>query len=459
MKCRKCNQLDLVFHPELFIPCPPPPDELILSHSTPTDLQREDAQRFQLYITGRLYQIDEHMTHLQQIEEAILEEQGRYKRQQQSLQASMCKYRCITAPVRSVPDDVLSLIFFTYVNAEDGHDAMLLAGVSKRWRAICLSSPSLWSRIYICDFGPAKDDFVHQAKAKFNLFSARSGTCTLNVKVDIHIEKNPNLIGFALAGYLSEEEERLRLLVDTIAPSAARWRILVIKCPWKSMLQMQHALAACTLPMLESLVIRVDKGPQELGASDSLEMFATAPRLRRVSLNFINCSPPRPSMRMPWEQLERLDGCFQSVEIFVAILRKSPNLIRCDNIFFRTGSGGSGARAHLPNLRSLRVSFTSMDELQQLLNLLDLPSLLHLYIYFVGANGQLLADAATLFEQSLCQFLDRSACRLQTFVAGHGFLDGNYVVQALSQQVFEAPVGSGASASPASATSILTPPP
>ncbi|KZP04995.1 hypothetical protein FIBSPDRAFT_1054344 [Athelia psychrophila] len=144
---------------------------------------------------------------------------------------------------------------------------------------------------------------------------------------------------------------------------------------------------------------------------------------------------------MPWEQLERLDGCFQSVEIFVAILRKSPNLIRCDNIFFRTGSGGSGARAHLPNLRSLRVSFTSMDELQQLLNLLDLPSLLHLYIYFVGANGQLLADAATLFEQSLCQFLDRSACRLQTFVAGHGFLDGNYVVQALSQQVFEAPAG------------------
>ncbi|KAG8818744.1 hypothetical protein FRC19_010350 [Serendipita sp. 401] len=49
--------------------------------------------------------------------------------------------------VNSIPDEILSLIFETYVL--DGESPRLLQAVSHRWRSVSLSTPRLWARIGI----------------------------------------------------------------------------------------------------------------------------------------------------------------------------------------------------------------------------------------------------------------------------------------------------------------------
>lgn len=95
-------------------------------------------------------------------------------------------YRKISVPTESAPYDVLSLIFLAYVGVDRGvDDTRLLAAVSRRWRAICLSFPRLWSQIYIYLFDSPADDLggyhKHLAKAKFNFLPSHSGKCSLHI--------------------------------------------------------------------------------------------------------------------------------------------------------------------------------------------------------------------------------------------------------------------------------------
>ncbi|KAG7440585.1 uncharacterized protein BT62DRAFT_822915, partial [Guyanagaster necrorhizus] len=62
----------------------------------------------------------------------------------------LAKYRYFIAPIRRVPNEILSEIFsFTCADMSDSVDIVsgapwVLSHVCSLWRSICLSSPRLW---------------------------------------------------------------------------------------------------------------------------------------------------------------------------------------------------------------------------------------------------------------------------------------------------------------------------
>ncbi|KZP19282.1 hypothetical protein FIBSPDRAFT_714951, partial [Athelia psychrophila] len=66
------------------------------------------------------------------------------------LSKALLEYQSVVTPIRMIPDDVLSEIFLAQV--VDSPDYMfnkapapvVLAGVCRRWRSVCLATPRIW---------------------------------------------------------------------------------------------------------------------------------------------------------------------------------------------------------------------------------------------------------------------------------------------------------------------------
>lgn len=204
------------------------------------------------------------------------------------------------------------------------------------------------------------------------------------------------------------------MMVGTIAPTAARWQILEIKCPWEFMLRLQHALATCILPVLEYMRITSVERPRSrlhrIHQILYLPQLRDSARSRSTSLN-----PAQYHQSVCFgEKLERFDGGFESIESFEAILKKLPKFMCCDiNMFWTRSPLGAYVLRH--NLRSLKVSFSDMKESKRLHNGLDLPSLLPICM-FTTSPGRIANRWQTprsgLNNRSLSCWIDRHAnCR------------------------------------------------
>ena len=69
------------------------------------------------------------------------------------------EYLIITSPIRRLPDDILSEIFYQCIHSHRNplmsasEAPVLLTQICSRWRSVALSSPELWARLHIpfCD--------------------------------------------------------------------------------------------------------------------------------------------------------------------------------------------------------------------------------------------------------------------------------------------------------------------
>ncbi|KAF7984955.1 hypothetical protein HWV62_9891 [Athelia sp. TMB] len=216
-----------------------------------------------------------------------------------------------------IPDDVLSLILqFLVEEVRNTTNApherpvpIIVAGVCRQWRALCISTPSLWTDIAIRPYGGKNGGRnIAANKAKLcDLFVSRSGMRPLKIKVETWMEStsfnesSPRRVKLYPDYVSSRRWKEVQALIDTIASSAERWHTLDLKCHWRIIRQLFRALPPRSTPMLEKLIIEIDEFPE--GITQTLAHFATASTLRSVSFN--DCAQQYP-IDLPWEQLHSL---------------------------------------------------------------------------------------------------------------------------------------------------------
>ncbi|KAJ7457829.1 hypothetical protein FB451DRAFT_589278 [Mycena latifolia] len=304
------------------------------------------------------------------------------------------KLKSLLSPLRRFPPDLLAKIFVICVANEpftrlDSRTAPWVLGkVCSRWRAIALSTPSLWSEIDIsldpydakfCLWRPAPKHIVHIVR----LALQRSGNHPLIVKVscETHLDAHP-----ALELLMAESHRWADVELYMPAP------LLLTLAPIQRQVQ--------SLRTLDIFLYRLPGGSDE--GRPILEAFKTAPLLRRFSIGD-DCDTSM-FVDLPWEQLTSYSS--QAEDFFLRSLRRMQNLVVCriDPHYY---SIGPQKAIHLPHLRTLSIAESNepLGHAGDFLDCLTLPNLDTLEIEC--KNGAVLPHLTAL--------VTRSSCPLQTF--------------------------------------------
>ncbi|KAJ7609049.1 hypothetical protein FB45DRAFT_374065 [Roridomyces roridus] len=287
----------------------------------------------------------------------------------------------IVSPLRRVPPEILSEIFvWTQPLPADlgGRPELktrwLITQVSRRWREIALSTPSLWS--LVCVSSKRKVDPIAMIQAQ--LQRARS--------LKIHFygsQTEDSTAGIELFRFLSEH--------------SVRWEELFIRLT-AGLVPLLSTLRG-RLPSLRRLMIQWCKAESQIGV-DRIECFETASSLEDVGTYSFRYIPiPFPTDRLT---SYRMEG---PLEFHRRVLKMAPNIIEAqvmvplDNPSWPEPSDSAIDMLHL---KCLYVTHG------QILDHLRAPSLAEIAVHFSSTNADPVLD-------HLDAFLLRSSCAPRRF--------------------------------------------
>ncbi|KAJ7781698.1 hypothetical protein DFH07DRAFT_791220 [Mycena maculata] len=195
----------------------------------------------------------------------------------------------IVFPISSLPPEITSEIFILCLptssldrqwNSVNAHEApMVLSHVCRTWRAIAISTPTLWAQIDL----EMHDD--HSLDV-FKTWVGRSRAHPLSLKFH---------------GWTGKDAPAV---FETFA-CCSEWN------PWN-------------FPLLQKLSLSHSwKEWWEEGAT--IETFVNTPFLRVVSLGAVSPS----SLALPWQQLTAFTGTGLTIPECLEVLKLSPNLVEC----------------------------------------------------------------------------------------------------------------------------------
>ncbi|KAJ3526118.1 hypothetical protein NMY22_g10297 [Coprinellus aureogranulatus] len=223
------------------------------------------------------------------------------------------EHRKLLSPVRALPEDVLTLIFFACIEDVDQqvsrrhqthtsrkHPSVVVSHVCAEWRALALRTPNLWARIHV--EMPCLETVDGYESAAYAVWCKNFDA--MHRRLQVWVERSfpcPVDLDFR-SGYVCPEvqhsyqvraRKRYEALADTVRSSSSSWRRVYF---WLLMddgtKPLVHSLAGTQFPSLTSLSMNVhqhDEPPpsqdivmcvQELAASP---IFA-APNLRDLEL-------------------------------------------------------------------------------------------------------------------------------------------------------------------------------
>ncbi|KAJ6466314.1 hypothetical protein C8R45DRAFT_1021265 [Mycena sanguinolenta] len=238
--------------------------------------------------------------------------------------ASRDALRSLTAPIRTLPVELLAEIFLLsirepesgYIHSKHLHirDAFCVSHVCRQWRQIANSTPRLWT-------GPIRVDF-HQGPGEnyvdgLETWFARSAPPTVPISIT----------GLEYGTQFTESGSRV---TEALLCIAARWRSLRFVSYTVPSWFVQRLLGR-RLDSLEELVLWNMNQDSHFDRTTILS-FATAPRLRTATLSS-TCGIP-----MPWAQLTDItigdrmspgtfrhifSQCINVVKIFVRVIGSS----------------------------------------------------------------------------------------------------------------------------------------
>ncbi|KAJ7572854.1 hypothetical protein C8J56DRAFT_1138327 [Mycena floridula] len=292
--------------------------------------------------------------------------------EQRHLQHIIAEDKFILRPIRRVPPDILRIIFSllahtTLTKTPTLHSTLSmqkfmpwrLAQVSRTWRDVALTYPTLWSTIILTD---ENDDFDSKStQRKFSLLGIQLYRAA-DTSLVIHIGSSRSL----------------QPLIYLILPTSLRWRSLSILLPGDT--SVLSAIVAST-PRLESVNL-----------SKPLELFNRLPPAQLIQRqSFINELLQFSSMlhsvegdlslltdcHLPWNRIhsyrEHTSGWkIPSRQDFSGLARMI-NLQSCT--LFCNFNPGSSSSVSLPNLLHLFLDGGNLKDMIIVLNALSLPRL------------------------------------------------------------------------------------
>ncbi|KAJ7180931.1 hypothetical protein C8R46DRAFT_595489, partial [Mycena filopes] len=262
-------------------------------------------------------------------------------------------YRIALAPHKKLPPEVFAIIFANCVGTPiilppaPNEPALAIAATCRSWRSIILSIPNLWNNIFLDFRGPKPVNLLEFAK----LWLSRSNTLitlrnsTSRWTESSMIKQNIDPISYLVAPYLNRcREIDMRFLEASIDEF--------------------FTLPAGSIDRLEVLYL------ETLGftipfSGDTLDVFRSAPRLRRVLFSTDRCSMDPQALGLPWAQLTGLHFIATYIPPLAmhAILRESASLVECSFSIIELDASLATALALLPDcvlpaLTSLMVEFS-----------------------------------------------------------------------------------------------------
>ncbi|KAJ7663941.1 hypothetical protein DFH06DRAFT_1087795 [Mycena polygramma] len=257
--------------------------------AVPTDLQGQEALDFHVasgarhltlltnneppedsektFIRSLVSTADARLTHLDEEISKLRAQLKRLEEERASFFSYRARNRAILSPLRRMPPEVLNEIFFWTLplttdtlrrtKFDMGASPWVLSRISSRWRAIALSTPSLWSRIVV-DFSESQDASsaypLPFAKAQIE----RSQKLKIHFYGDSEADSQPQIELFQLLAQHSSRWEEFSIgVTSAIVPllPAVRHRI----------------------PLLKRLYIQWQDAESQ--SVESLDCFQTAPSL------------------------------------------------------------------------------------------------------------------------------------------------------------------------------------
>ena len=323
--------------------------------------------------------------------------------QRARVQAYRDKHKVLVAPVWHIPPEILSYIFVlclphrppNEVNRSSLKRSLLLARVNQYWRHVALSTPQLWTTIFLDSRSLAGAGEGHEAPAELSmpkLCLERSGACPLSITV-FSQEFNVDVLDF-------------------IIPLSDRWRRMSLNTNI-TMLQALFPIQG-KLSRLEYLEIKNSQwseGPPP--AIGLLSFFSEAPRLKHVMVS----NTFQPSFQvLPLQQLTTWDSPVR-VSDFPQVFKLAPNLEECFLQPLRMFNNGSLASENETNfshnLTSLHISTGSITNLSvQLHHLPQFPFLRQLFLY---CDKRVLINSP---ENTLVPFFAKSGGQLEYLMFG-----------------------------------------
>jgi hypothetical protein len=331
--------------------------------------------------------------------------------------------KAVLSPIRRVPTEIWSMIFLMSLNADEDYNEdyfvearedeapLNIAGVCQRWRAIALSTPSLWRSLEITRTADLHSSHPHPeltflwlARSAPHPISFSFGTeednfYTMRELEDFHEPKR----NFPL----------LQILIVELLVCMPRWRTVHLDLPF---------LDGCDFPMPETGAPLLDslkvtrRTVQSWTRIDQFihRIWVNAPRLRRFDMKDETESSrgDKTLLPLPSRLTElRLEYDLSLTECW-GILRASPELIVCSlqRVSGVDHSAMNVTPVFLPKLHSLSLGSLICDfgELQvesYLTNVLNLITASNLQNFAMQwDNGYL--------HEPLVSFVARSACAL-----------------------------------------------
>ncbi|KAJ7474256.1 hypothetical protein FB451DRAFT_1034989 [Mycena latifolia] len=277
----------------------------------------------------------------------------------------------IVYPVLTLPPEITAHIFSYYVDnphigytRSPGRGPLVLAGVCREWRNICLSVGALWASLRVYE-RQNLDLHGEDLLSFIRCWLSRAGRQPLDLQI------------FG-AWYTSE-------IFSAISDHSPQFRTLRFALALPS--SFPNAEIRGRIPSLMKLVVTIlDIREDE---SVLLTAFSDAPCLREAQLSGASLQ----WLSLPWVQLTHLELSDDSLSEYVGVLRQTPNLevLRVSITHIQDAADPSSTPLILPNLHTLEFSY---DREGMLLSYLTLPALRTLELTSLpGANSFLLHQA------------------------------------------------------------------
>lgn len=281
---------------------PPAPSETLNSYTTYSPAQRHGFASVLSEITMDVSRIDDEMKTVQAYLDQLQDER-------RALAKALDDQQCLLAPIRNVPDELLSEILFISIHdpfstPEEFYGAFkATTSVCKRWRTLVISTKTIWSRIRV-------DDECTPPIETIQTWLTRSGD--IPIQLDIY-------------WYEDYDEERREAILDVLIQACSRWEQLSLTLQLPQLEKLDTIIEP--MPILRRLVLDCPGGLELLSAlseSAPLRTFAAAPALEEVEIS----SDPHLCL-IPWPQLTAYTLHYSSVRGCLWSMKQCLDLVTC----------------------------------------------------------------------------------------------------------------------------------